>query len=105
METDYISREAAVKKFEDAEYLYDPEQGAKRFTVEDAKDILNAIPAAEVRAVVKGEWVKNKDRVGWHCSVCNGDNNFAYSWNSETGKNEFQDNYCPCCGAKMGGTP
>ena len=52
MKDDYISRETAVKKFEDAEYLYDPEQGAKRFTVEDAKDILNDVPAADVRPVV-----------------------------------------------------
>lgn len=49
-----------------------------------------------------GEWVKNEDRCGWHCSCCNVDNNYAYSWNSETGKNDFQDNYCPNCGAKMG---
>lgn len=65
---------------------------------------LEKIPAADVRPIVKGEWIKNKDRVGWHCSVCKADNNFAYSWNSETGKVEFQDNYCPCCGADMRGT-
>ena len=53
METDYISREAAVKKFEDAEYLYDPEQGAKRYTAEDAKEILDDVPAADVRPVVR----------------------------------------------------
>ena len=57
--------------------------------------------AAEVRPVKRGEWVKNEDKVGWHCSACKVDNNFAYSWNSETGKNEFQDNYCPHCGADM----
>ena len=64
---------------------------------------LEAITPADVRPVVRGEWVKNKDRVGWHCSVCKVDNIYAYSWNSEKGKDEFQDNYCPCCGADMRG--
>lgn len=67
-------------------------------------DDFKKLKPADVRPIVKGEWIKNKDRVGWHCSVCKADNNFAYSWNSETGKVEFQDNYCPCCGADMRGT-
>ena len=68
METDYISRKAAIKKFEDAEYLYDPEQGAKRYTVEDAKEILNDVPAAAVRPVV-------------YCRDCR-------FWGGRNGKNE-----------------
>ena len=96
---DHIRRADAIKAFHDAldgGYVIQNDAQSAR--------IINEIHAADVRPVVKGEWVKNKDRVGWHCSVCNEDNNFAYSWNSEKGKNEFQDNYCPCCGAKMGGT-
>ena len=49
----------------------------------------------------KGSWIKNEGKVGWHCSECKADNNYAYSWNSDTGKDEFQDKYCPNCGAEM----
>lgn len=49
----------------------------------------------------KGKWIKNEGKVGWHCSECKADNNYAYSWNSDTGKEEFQDKYCPNCGAEM----
>lgn len=49
----------------------------------------------------KGSWIKNEGKGGWHCSECRADNYYAYSWNSDTGKNEFQDKYCPNCGAEM----
>lgn len=49
----------------------------------------------------RGEWIKNEGRRGWHCSCCKVDNYYAYSWNSESGRNEFQDNFCPNCGADM----
>jgi hypothetical protein len=57
--------------------------------------------SADVIERKKGEWVKNEGRVGWHCSSCGVDNNYAYSWNNGTGENEFQDNFCPHCGADM----
>ena len=96
---DYISRAEAVKAaMADAspKRTHDFNAGCAR-----AANNVNAILAADVRPVKRGEWVKNEDKVGWHCSACKVDNNFAYSWNSETGKNEFQDNYCPHCGADM----
>ena len=51
----------------------------------------------------KGEWIKNEGRFGWHCSECKVDNYYAYVLNSETGKNDLQDRYCPNCGADMRG--
>ena len=51
----------------------------------------------------RGEWIKNEDRCGWHCSCCKVDNYYAYCWNSESGRNEFQDNFCPNCGSDMRG--
>ena len=60
--------------------------------------IVEQIPTAEQKT---GRWIKNEYRVGWHCSECMTDNNFAYDWDSETGEYEFQDYYCPHCGAKM----
>ena len=51
----------------------------------------------------KGKWIKNEERFGWHCSECKVDNYYAYVLNSETGKNDLQDRYCPHCGADMRG--
>ena len=61
--------------------------------------IANA-PTIEAEPIRHGKWVKNVTKYGWHCSVCGVDNYYAYSWNSDTGQNAFQDNYCPNCGAK-----
>ena len=60
------------------------------------KDLPSAQPEQK-----KGEWIKNEGRFGWHCSECKVDNYYAYVLNSETGKNDLQDRYCPFCGAEM----
>ena len=60
------------------------------------------LPSAEPQRK-KGRWMKHEDRSCWYCSECHADNYFAYSWNSNTGTNEFQDNFCPNCGAEMTG--
>ena len=74
-----------------------------------AIDMLDAIPAADVRPVVRGKWIPDYDYTeydfdgstplpeprkfqdGWQCSLCG-----QYSPSAE-------DNYCPNCGAKMEG--
>ena len=68
---------------------------------ETAKEMLKTMPTADVVEVRHGKWIKNEDSVGWHCSYCGVVDVYAYSWNSETGKYDFQDNYCPNCGARM----
>ena len=62
----------------------------------------------EIREMLEGEperktgkWIKHKDRSCWHCSECNADDYYAYSWDCDTGEYKFQDNFCPNCGAKM----
>lgn len=52
-----------------------------------AAEYMKLIPAADVRPVVRGTWVKN----GWsiRCSVCGYDMPFAVR------------NFCPNCGADM----
>ena len=62
----------------------------------------DATEALQAQLPKHGEWVKNEDRYGWHCSCCKVDNRYAYSWNSEIGEYELQDKFCPNCGAKMG---
>ena len=63
---------------------------------------LHNLPSAQIERK-KGKWIKNEGRFGWHCSECKVDNYYAYVLNSETGKNDLQDRYCPNCGADMRG--
>lgn len=73
--SDYISREAVLRDWP----LCD-EPG-------DAYQFIRNFPAADVRPVVRGVWVKN----GWsiRCSICGYDMPFATR------------NFCPRCGACM----
>ena len=54
----------------------------------------NAVPAADVRPVVRGKWVADGDGYHWtyNCSVC--------GWKDGYPFNE-RHNYCPNCGAMM----
>ena len=100
---EYIEREAIMQAF--ADYVWNSNHSdlvpAPQWN--HAVDIVRDYPTADVKPVARGEWIKNEGRVGWHCSCCGVDNNYAYSWNSDTGKDEFQDNFCPSCGADMRG--
>lgn len=101
---DCISRAEAIEAISEECKVCEPSGNCPfimNCLIKQKRKALSAVPPADVRPVKEGERIKNKDRVGWHCSVCKVDNNYAYSWNSETGKNEFQDNYCPNCGAEM----
>lgn len=63
---------------------------------DERKQALNfAIKALEERP--QGKWIKHE--WGYICSVCNESNDYAYDNNIH----KFVDNYCPHCGAKMGG--
>jgi hypothetical protein len=83
--SDYISREMA-KAF------FTPQKGVTiltpiTVTVESILATIDNIPAADVRPVVRGVWVKN----GWsiRCSICGYDMPFATR------------NFCPNCGCAM----
>ena len=52
-----------------------------------AKEI-EAIPAADVREVVHGRWIKPKNEMEFRCSICNADM-------------KYPSRYCPHCGASM----
>ena len=85
--SDYISREAAINA------VYEAYADG-----ESAYDALEKLPAADVRPVVRGKWIKenivltsNPPQYQWHCSECG------------KIKHWFNDgvltNFCPNCGA------
>lgn len=80
---EFIEREAALREFDTngSRFVY----GLR--TCRAVQSRINLIPAADVRPVVRGEWVKN----GWsiRCSICRYDMPFSTR------------NFCPNCGADM----
>ena len=80
---EYILREAVIEELE-------------RYGMEaDGRAIIEAIPAADVRSVVRGKWIDEpitggrRSTVRRICSIC-GINN-----------NNRKSNFCPNCGADM----
>ena len=90
----FIEREAAIKELK---AVYDP--SIARFV--RAKLALEAIPAADVRSVVRGHWVR-KDSIAHGCvmrvCLCSACKRNALI--NEDGFWELSD-FCPNCGADM----
>lgn len=57
---------------------------------EEIEDIFEIVPTADVKPVVRGEWIEVIDigYHGWRCNLC-GEDSYRKS------------NYCPNCGARM----
>ena len=107
-EKEYIEREAAMLQINAADFVRDDkfEGGATLLFCDDVVDRLFAIPAADVRPVVRGKWLPDYDYTeydydgstplpepqkfqdGWQCSLCG-----AYEPSTV--------NFCPNCGADM----
>ena len=67
-----------------------------RYLCEGIEECENAEPERKT-----GKWIMHENRSSWYCSECNADDYYAYRWDYDTGEYEFQDNYCPNCGADM----
>ena len=99
--TDYISREAAIKRlFSWREVIKENfgENDEYANCLEEAIDKIEDLPAADVRPVVRGKW-ECKEGAGQYyevrCSVCGSRPPQDYSgWVVES-------NFCPNCGADM----
>jgi len=94
---EYIEREAAIDRLEKLMQLQAP----------TARAIMEAIPADDVRPVVRGKWVDDKGNpVPWdelnkncpnhsaYCSVCG-------EWLTASDEYPATGNFCPNCGADM----
>jgi hypothetical protein len=84
---EYIEREAAL------------EAAKKSHLYFDIKPIINAIPAADVRPVVRGKWERMPDNdvfgdIHCKCSACGEDWWQGPGWFRKA-------NFCPNCGAVM----
>lgn len=86
---DYIEREAVIKGFTDL--LQKPGD----IYPTDITTMMQSVPAADVRPVVRGEWIDPEDIVCYKCSSC------GKSTNWERPDVPFQ--FCPRCGSYNGG--
>ena len=93
---EYIKRSAVFEQFDnaDADVCETDDFGGVDygFGMKNIKELINAIPAADVAPVVHGRWVPfHSEAAGdiQYCSAC------------EIGFDAKTD-YCPHCGAKMG---
>ena len=94
--SEYIEREKAIDYLME---IIDRPNHPEWLWTDEICGSLNAIPAADVRPVVRGRW--NRTDAYPHrlyCSVCYN----TYLKNDELLERwEFPLNYCPNCGAKM----
>lgn len=99
MATDYISREAAEERLNRLERESHHNSVLWPDHVEECREAIRDIPAADVRPVVRGSWRFEKGDGktcvdGWVCTACN--------YGFHTNVPYFGGfNFCPQCGADM----
>ena len=102
---EYIEREAAMLQIDAADFARDNnfEGGATLLFYDDVVDRLSAIPAADVRPVVRGQNIY--ETVNRHCefkcSVCGVELSSVYGGINDFGLDGGYFNFCPNCGAMM----
>ena len=101
---EYIDREAGVTAIEAHLHRQDPDdrniypleewQREQNWAYDNAMEILENLPAADVKPVEEAMWIWDDE--GYHCSKC-----FfhAYGCTGEILSGDFL--YCPHCGADM----
>lgn len=102
---EYIAREAVFEQFDNGEAdvieMYPDGSVDFGFGASNIRDLINAIPAADVAQVVHGRWVVRFDgpykRRRCYCSHCG-----KHSGVGGIAKNQEKP-YCPHCGARMDG--
>lgn len=96
----YISLEAAHRAINEAPTGYWGSEGHVVYA-DDAHKQIDAIPAADVRPVVRGSWVNNQELTRFACSS----KGMYQCSECKQWINVFQMsgemNYCPNCGANM----
>lgn len=111
---DYISREAAIEAFENADedVFEDYGDGACDwgFGRKNIQEVLNSVPTADVAPVVHGRWIPiyESEMTGWDPAVAGRDPIGGYICSACKEESVYDCNdkfvlskYCPNCGAKM----
>lgn len=101
---DYISREECIKDLREYE-----KTAFSGLTVIGCMSRIKRIPAADVRPVVRGQWIKKfmgaPPEPNTLCSCCEYDPDFAVfdliEYDGCIGLKPFRPNFCPNCGADM----
>lgn len=103
---EYIKREAVFEQFDNGEAdvieMYPDGSCDFGFGASNIRDMINAIPAADVAPVRHGQWILDEYARYFRCSAC------GTQFDDETDTycnimNGFAPNYCEECGAKMDG--
>ena len=99
--SDYISREAAIAYAVSGRIRTLPttEDGENWIRVNEVRESLKSVPAADVVERQKGKWEKIRDSYcAWSCSVCK---EIVIAMPEQMGRPLYD--YCPNCGADMRG--
>lgn len=92
---DYISREAAVNRFEQLKEQADTLRD--KMYLDGVLAVIDTLPSSDVRPVVRGRWIRMPSEIGTidveQCSICGCEMNERNQfWNAK---------FCPQCGADM----
>lgn len=91
---EYIEKDIMLAKFIEGDGDDDFTTGYN-FAVNEYRDKLKAMKAADVQPVKRGKWFHINNDGFIYCSECNHE---AY-WDTDYGQQLFD--FCPYCGAKM----
>lgn len=67
----------------------------------DGFEEMGQLPTADVKPVVRGEWIKEDGAWRWACSACGFKDEYAFVEDDLGKPTVLQDNFCPNCGADM----
>lgn len=101
---EYIEREAAAKLLRKEATAGSPT--AYHIGLYAAVRAIEALPAADVRPVVKAHWYWDKDGMdwgigSWRCSACHSRPETWWQGDSGSPRNKSGRYFCPNCGADM----
>lgn len=100
---EYIEREAAISGLDELERTSYHNSVLWPDHVEECREALRSIPAANVQPVVRGKWKVEKEDVEWGCSTvryrCSHCGRLPH-FDKESFKFLLSD-FCPKCGADM----
>ncbi|MBQ6359355.1 MAG: hypothetical protein IJI97_10495 [Clostridia bacterium] len=93
---DYISRQAAMDAIHGHYEVRNPDQNAE---MDKISMLIFRVPSADVRPVVRGQWIEHEDPNGdpyYECSACHGE---MVCIEGTPQDNEFY--FCNYCGADL----